>query len=623
MAKKKSAQNILVWILMALLVVGLAGFGIDGFLSQTVRSIGQVGGRDISTNAYARELQQDIRAIEQQAGQAIPFAQLQAMGLDTQVRARLVTRAALEAEAERIGVSVGDEIVQRTVTTIPAFRGPGGGFDRDAYRFSLQNAGQTTAEFESEIRRDAARGILEAATAGGVETPQAMRDALMDFYAARHSFALFVLDEEALETPVAAPTEAEVEEYYAANEAQFTAPEIRAITYAWLSPAMVLDTIEVDEEALRQLYESRIAEYVQPERRLVERLVFPDTDTAAAAMARIEAGEASFEEIVTERGLALEDTDMGDMAESALGAAGGPIFALDAPGSVTGPHQSPVGPALFRMNAILAAQEVPLAEVEEELRTELAGDRARRVIADDLDLFEDLLAGGATIEDLATETAMELGQIDWSVETREGIAAYAEFRDAAASAALDDFPEVHALDDGGIFALRLDAITPPTPRPLAEVRTAAEAGAQALLVEAALDARAQALSADLTGEGVEGGIETVAEAQEIAFDSFEQITRTDTLPGLPAALLDAVFAAEPGVPVVHVANQLAFIAVVTERLAPDSDDEQAQRLITAIDEQIGGALAQDVFGYFARALEREAGISFNEAAIQAVHANFN
>ena len=619
MAKKKSAQNILVWILMALLVVGLAGFGIDGFLSQTVRSIGQVGGRDISTNAYARELQQDIRAIEQQAGQAIPFAQLQAMGLDAQVRARLVTRAALEAEAGRIGISVGDEIVQRTGTTIPAFRGPGGGFDRDAYRFTLQNAGQTTTEFETEIRRDAARGILEAATAGGVETPQAMRDALMDFYAARHSFALFVLDEEELETPVAAPTEAEVEEYYAANEAQFTAPEIRAITYAWLSPAMVLDTIEVDEDALRQLYESRIAEYVQPERRLVERLVFPDTDAAAAAMARIEAGEASFEEIVTERGLALDDTDMGDMAEAALGAAGGAVFALEAPGSVTGPHQSPVGPALFRMNAILAAQEVPLAEVEEELRTELAADRARRVIADDLDLFEDLLAGGATIEDLAAETAMELGRIDWSADTRDGIAAYAEFRDAAAGAALNDFPEVHALDDGGIFALRLDAITPPTPRPLAEVRTIAEAGAQALLVEAALDAQAQALSADLTRDG----IDTVAEAREIAFDSFEQVTRTDTLPGLPAALLDAVFGAEPGVPVVHVGNQLAFIAVVTERLAPDSDDEQTRRLVAAIDEQIGGALAQDVFGYFARALEREAGISFNEAAIQAVHANFN
>lgn len=619
MAKAKSAQNIFVWILMALLVVGLAGFGIDGFLSQTVRSVGQVGGRDISTNNYARALQQEIRAIEQQVGQSIPFAQLQAMGLDTQVRARLVTQAALESEAERIGISVGDESVQRTITAIPAFRGPGGGFDRDTYRFTLQNAGQTPSEFESEIRRDAARGILQAATAAGVETPQAMRTALLDHYASRHSFALFTLAEDQLETPVAAPTDAEVQAYYEASTDQFIAPEIRAITYAWLSPAMVLDTIEVDEEALRQLYESRMADYVQPERRLVERLVFPDTDSAAAAMARIEAGEASFEDIVAERGLSLDDTDMGDVTQSALGAAGEPVFALAEPGAVTGPHASTVGPALFRMNAILSAQEVTLDEVEEELRNELAADRARRMIADDIDLYEDLLAGGATIEDLATETAMELGRIDWTEETSEGIAAYAEFRDAARNLSEGDFPEVLALGDGGIFALRLDGITPPAPRPLAEVRTEAEAATRARAVNAALREQAQALGAELAGVGADA----FAEAQEMPFDSFEQITRTDTLPGLPDTLLDAVFDAEPGAPVVHVTGERAFIAIVTDRQPPDPEDAQTQRLVGAIDEQIGGALAQDVFGYFARALEREAGISFNEAAIQAVHANFN
>lgn len=619
MAKAKSAQNIFVWILMALLVVGLAGFGIDGFLSQTVRSVGQVGGRDISTNSYARALQQEIRAIEQQFGQALPFAQLQAMGLDTQVRAQLVTRAALESEAERIGISVGDESVQQTITAIPAFRGPGGGFDRDTYRFTLQNAGQTPSEFEAEIRRDAARGILQAATSAGVETPQAMRDALLDHYAARHSFALFTLSEDQLETPVADPSEAEIEAYYSASTEQFMAPEIRAITYAWLSPAMVLDTIEVDEEALRQLYESRMADYIQPERRLVERLVFPDTDTAAAAMARIEAGEASFEDIVAERGLSLDDTDMGDVTQSALGAAGEAVFAIAEPGTVSGPHPSTVGPALFRMNAILSAQEVTLAEVEDELRNELAADRARRVIADDIDLYEDLLAGGATIEDLGSETAMELGQIDWTEDTSDGIAAYAEFREAAGAADIGDFPEILGLADGGIFALRLDTITPPAPRPLAEVRGEVEAAARARAVDAALAERAQVLSADIARDG----INAVAEAQEMPFDSFEQITRTDTLPGLTDTLLDAVFDAEPGTPVVHVTGERAFVAIVTDRQPPDPEDAQTLRLVDAIDEQIGGALAQDVFGYFARALEREAGISFNEAAIQAVHANFN
>ncbi len=51
-------------------------------------------------------------------------------------------------------------------------------------------------------------------------------------------------------------------------------------------------------------------------------------------------------------------------------------------------------------------------------------------------------------------------------------------------------------------------------------------------------------------------------------------------------------------------------------------DHHEGTLVEAIDRELGGALAQDVFGAFARALEREAGISLNQAAIDAVHATF-
>lgn len=618
MARKKSAQNILVWVLMGLLVVGLAGFGIDGFLSQSVRSIGQVGGRDITTTAYARALQNEIRAIEQQFGQAMPFTQVQAMGLDGQVRAQLVTQAALAAEAERIGISVGDGNVQRTLTSIPAFRGPGGAFDRDTYRFTLQNIGQTPSEFEAEIRRDAARGILQAATAAGVDTPQNLRTAILQHYATRHNFALFTLGEGDLPGSVETPSDAAIEAYYEANQARFMAPEIRTITYAWITPAMLIDSVEVDEASLRQLYESRLGDYVVPERRLIERLVFANQEAAAEAATRLNEGAASFEELVAERGLSLDDTDMGDVTLAQLGAAGEAVFALEEPGDVAGPLPSPVGPALFRMVAILNAQETPFEEAEPELRTELAADRARRMIADDYDLYEDLLAGGASIEDLASETAMELGRIDWARGSSEGIAAYSEFRTAAGAASEGDFAEVSALADGGLFALRLDAITPPAPRPLAEVADEARAGARAEAVASALLRHGQELSAELA----RAGTEAFSEAQGLVPEGFEQITRTDRLSDLPQPLLEQIFDAEPGTPVLHVAGERGYLAIAAERQPPDPEDAQTARLIEAIDEQIGAALAQDVFSYFARALEREAGITLNQAAIEAVHTNF-
>ncbi|MCL4674692.1 MAG: SurA N-terminal domain-containing protein, partial [Pararhodobacter sp.] len=478
MASKKSAQSILMWILMAMLIAGLGGFGIDGFLSQRITSIGSVGGREIDAQTYSRALQAELRSLEQQVGQSISLSQAQAFGLDVQVRQQLVTQAALEAEAERIGISVGDLNVQKTLTSIGAFQGATGVFDPETYRFQLQNAGQTAAAFEEEVRRDAARGILQAATAAGIQTPDSLRTAMIDFYAARHMFDLFTLTESDLPAPVADPDETAVQRYYDDHLDQFTAPESRAITYAWLTPDMLLDSVEVDEDTIRALYDARLADFVQPERRLVERLIYPDEASAQAAIDRVTAGTASFEDLVAERNLSLEDADMGDVSEAQLGAAGAPVFALDEPGMVTGPHMTNLGPALFRMNAILNAQETPYSEARAELRAELAGDAARRAIADQQEGFDDLLAGGATLEDLANETPMVLGTIDWSRDTSEGIAAYTEFAAAAAAISADDFPELTGLADGGLFALRLDAITPPTPRPLDSVRAEATAGAR-------------------------------------------------------------------------------------------------------------------------------------------------
>ncbi len=64
------------------------------------------------------------------------------------------------------------------------------------------------------------------------------------------------------------------------------------------------------------------------------------------------------------------------------------------------------------------------------------------IIADRIDSVDDLLAGGATLEELASETEMQLGQIDWTATTNQDIAAYDAFRDAASTAAEGDFPEV-------------------------------------------------------------------------------------------------------------------------------------------------------------------------------------
>ncbi len=92
----------------------------------------------------------------------------------------------------------------------------------------------------------------------------------------------------------------------------------------------------VDEAALREMYEARIAEFVQPEKRLVERLVYPSAEEAAAAKARLDAANR-LKRWSPDRGVDLADIDLGDVSREDLGAAGDAVFALTEPG-VVGPR---------------------------------------------------------------------------------------------------------------------------------------------------------------------------------------------------------------------------------------------------------------------------------------------
>ncbi|MBL3561934.1 hypothetical protein JMM65_14405, partial [Rhodovulum sulfidophilum] len=57
-------------------------------------------------------------------------------------------------------------------------------------------------------------------------------------------------------------------------------------------------------------------------------------------------------------------------------------------------------------------------------------------------------------------------------------------------------------------------------------------------------------------------------------------------------------------------------------LPPDADAPGAEMLRRNIAAQAGQGLAQDLYAYFAQAVTNAAGLSLDQAAINAVHAQF-
>lgn len=650
---------------MGMLLLGLGGFGVENFTSSGA-DIGKVGSITISSDDYARGLRSEMQGFAAQTGRNLTKEEAQSVGLPQMVLSRLVLSASLEDEAKRLGISVGDKTVADQLVDAGAFKGLNGQFDPAIYADVLRREGLTVREFENDLRMDAARMILQRAAVSGVKAPDVVSNLSASWMLETRNVAWQELVAADLSAPIVAPDQATLEAWHQANADRFTKPEARKISYVWLTPEMIEDKVQIDDQALRDLYQERIDEFQKPERRMVERLVFQNEAEAEAAKARLDKGEIGFEALANERGLNLSDIDLGEVTKAELGAAGDAVFAPEQPG-VVGPVKIDLGAALYSMNAILEPQDIPFEQAKSELRGEAALDRARRQIDDLRSQVDDLIAGGASLEDVAKDTELEFGQIEWTDKDQPqhgSIAAYPDFRTYALNLTPEDFPELHDLDDGGIFALRLDEIVPPSLIPFAEVsdrvrddwiasethRQLLALGAERKLAamaetmskqdaaaqEAATDgatpatepaADADATAAPVTPEAGNGAVAgTDASGATVPVPAAEwhvvpDLARDGFIEGTPQALVTGAFdLKEVGDADVVTAENRVFLVRLDAINKADLKSDRAQQVLGGVQGRLGDAMKQDFFDYYARAVQAAQGITINQAAIDAVNA---
>ncbi|SFR49158.1 peptidylprolyl isomerase [Litoreibacter janthinus] len=611
---KSSASRIAVWVILLLLVAGLAGFGAGG-LGGNISSIGSVGETPITVAEYQRGLQQEIDFEARRRGQPVSMQTALQEGLDLRVRERLAATTALTEEARVMGLSVGDAEVLSQLQQVPAFQGPSGTFDRDTYEFALERSSLRPADFEDDLRSTAARQLLQQSVTGGLTLNDAYAETLYGFLGQRRSFRWAELSEELLAGPNATPTDAQLQTFYDENGTQFETPEIRKISYAWLTPDMLVDGITPNEDELVALYEERSGELNQPERRIVERLGFADVEAATAAKAAIDAGETSFDDLVTDRGLTLEDVDQGEVSRDDLDTPiADAVFALTEPG-ITDPVETSLGPALYRVNAVLEAHETPFEDVRDELVAEAAADQARRAVLDKLGEVEDLLAGGATLEELGKDTELEFGQIDYSAAATDGIAGYDNFREEAERLNEGDFPEARELSDGGIFAARLDEIVPPELPPLANIRDDVAAAWDAAETKRRLSELGETLKAQLDAG-------TAMEALGLSGRTETDRGRTDFIEDVSPALLITAFDLEKASETALIPTADGALIVELLDISPaDMDAEEAQNFLAQLSQQGSAGLAADVFELYGQAVQARHGLTLDQVAVNAVNAS--
>ncbi|MEQ8745280.1 SurA N-terminal domain-containing protein [Pyruvatibacter sp.] len=621
---RKNASGFVAQIFIGLLVLSFAVWGINDIFTPTIdTTVAEVGGEEIDGNLFLFEYQRDLNQRSQAFGRQLTRNEGQTLGFDRQVLDQMIGRTALDVAARDLGLVAGEELVIDDIRTDPAFQGPTGQFDRETFQQTLFTNGVSEEFLIDDRKRFIARQQLVEAVSQGIEVPDGFARQMYSVINETRKARYVVLTPEMVDAPDE-PTEEELTSFYEVRgQGLFREPEYRTFSYVLMTPENVAQSIEISEEALRDEYTARKAEFDVPERRAIEQINYPTLEEAQAARASLNEGK-TFAALADDQGLAPEDFRLGTLTRNQLFSEdiADPAFALEE-GQVSDPVEGPLGYVLIRAAQVIPAVESTFEDVRDRLRTELARDRAFDELFDLANQVEDARAGGAPLAD----SASVLGLVPTSVPavTQAGLGRDGRRPDAlptdpvVLATAYDTRPGDEApmgeLDDGSFFWVEVSNISEARTPPLEEVREQVietwkteEREASLLRLAADLSARINAGETieKIAAEFGRAPIETPELRRGMSNETFSRIAINN---------LFSINEGEATYGPVGFGNSVVIMQA-TDVISGDALAEGDE--FSSFQEQLAGAVADDLMVQYVNAVRNDLGVTVNPQAVNYV-----
>lgn len=410
-------------VVMGVLIVSFGIWGIaDAFKGYGQSKLATIGSTEITTEQFRQLYNDKLQQIGRQFGRPLTSDQARAFGLDRQVLQQVVAEAALDEDARRKGLGVGDAEVMRQIIADPNFQSPTGGFDAPRFQQLIRSLGFTEQRYIAEQRKVSLRRQIAGTVTSGVEPPKTMIEALSRYQNETRTVDYVKLDAAQAGT-IEAPSPEALAAYFDERKTQFRAPEYRKIAFLALTPDEMAKWSTVSDDDARKVFEERKDKLSTPEQRQISQIVFPNVADAEAGRARLN-DTFKFEDLAKERGLSASDIDLGMVAKAGIidPSVANAAFSL-APDGISQPITGRFGVTLVKVGKVQAGTTPSYDSVAANLKRDIAIERARAVVSDMHNKIEDERGGGANVVDTAKKlglTAVTIEAVDRSGRTPDG-----------------------------------------------------------------------------------------------------------------------------------------------------------------------------------------------------------
>jgi peptidyl-prolyl cis-trans isomerase D len=410
-ALREGAKTWVAKVLLGLVMVVFAILGVSSMdISATInglfkKDLATVGGQVIGSELFQRDLNNSIQQFKNQTGTNITLEDARRLGLDKQVLDRLIAQTAIDAQTERLGLSIAEQAVVSEVQSQPVFGGAGA-FDVNRFRAVLQQNGLTEQGFMAMTKTEMQRKAATSLAGENLTLPRTLLDALTRYREESRDGRYLTFSVTA--SDISPATDADLKNQYEATPTAYTAPEYRSIVLMKVDPADMAPKIQISETEITEAYDRFKDEYFEPEKRDLLQVSFPDIAAATKAKARIDAGE-DIVKIADEAGQKSADITFngklkGDFLDDKINEA---AFSL-AQGSVSAPIAGSLNTVLLKAVKVVPAHQPTLDELKSQLRQRLQLQKAQDEIQSVYDAVEDARAQQTKFEDIAAKAGLPI-----------------------------------------------------------------------------------------------------------------------------------------------------------------------------------------------------------------------
>jgi peptidyl-prolyl cis-trans isomerase D len=540
-------------IVLGVAVFAMSFFGIEGYFNSHVETfVAKVGKREVSQQQFQDTMNRLRQRQRAELGDQFDPSVFDKPEFKQQILDSLISQQLLLQANEDLGMRVSNEALRETIAATPAFQ-VDGKFNAEMYRAQLAGAGMTPEMYQDNVRTSLETNLLQDAIGGSTIVTPADIDRYLGIKLQRRDIRYFVLPRPAPAEPQV--TDAQVQDYYKAHQADFMNPEQVSLKYIEVNGAdLKADTQPTDEE-LKQRYQAEIAKFGMPEEREVSHILVnvPKNATPAQQKAALdkaqkiaaEATPANFAKLAQQDsddlGSKLQGGDLGWLQKGVTNAAFDAAMFSMQKGQISKPVLSDEGYHIIYLRDVRSGQTKPFAQVRDELLKEATTGERDRVYNETAGKMTDLTSQNpGSLEPAAQALHLQIKETPlFSRAGGPGIAANPKVVAAAFSndvLASGNNSALVNLSKTDSVVVRLDKHVAASAKPVAEVHDA--------IVQKILDQRiaeAARQKADVLVQRLDKGedIVALAKAEHADLQTSGQVQRVQQ--GVPQPVLEQAF----------------------------------------------------------------------------------